>query len=149
MRGCSSPMTRAVSSRISFPESVTGPGTSKHRLASSGSSSARTSATTTSSIAIGCVRDFSHRGRTMAGKRAARSRTMSQLRLPCPTIMLARSSMVRTSPARSASPTSSRLRRCSEAVPAGATPPRYTIRSTPARAAAWEKVEAAITSCRW
>ena len=33
MRGCSSPMTRAVSSRISFPESVTGPGMSNHALA--------------------------------------------------------------------------------------------------------------------
>ena len=73
---------------------------------------------TTSSIATGCVRDFSQRGRTMNGKRAARSRTMSQLRLPCPTIMLARSSTVLTEPARSASPTSSRLRRCSEPAPA-------------------------------
>ena len=87
-------------------------------------SSARTSAITTSSIAIGCVRDFSHRGRTITGRRAARSRTISQLRLPKPTIMLARSSMAVTGPARSASPTASRLRRCSEPAPAGATPPR-------------------------
>ncbi len=111
MRGCRRPMTRAVSSRISFPESVTGPGISNQALAARGSSSARTSASTTSSIATGCVRDFSHRGRTMNGSRAARSRTISQLRLPRPTIMLARSSMVFTEPARSASPTSSRLRR--------------------------------------
>ena len=87
---------------------------SNHALAASGSSSARTSAITTSSIATGCVRDFSQRGRTITGRRAARSRTMSQLRLPWPTIMLARSSTVLTGPARSASPTSSRLRRCSE-----------------------------------
>jgi hypothetical protein len=35
-----------------------------------------------SSIAIGCVRDFSQRGSTISGRRAARSRTMSQLKLP-------------------------------------------------------------------
>ena len=111
MRGCRSPMTRAVSSRISFPESVTGPGISNHALSLSGRSSARQSAVTTSSIATGCVRDFNHLGKTITGKRAARSRTMSQLQLPGPTIMLARSSMVLTGPDRSASPTSSRLRR--------------------------------------
>jgi hypothetical protein len=38
-------MTRAVSSCISFPESVTGPGMSNQALAASGSSSAPTSAT--------------------------------------------------------------------------------------------------------
>src|SRR6187549_577335 len=50
MRGCGSPMTRAVSSRISFPESATGPGISKHALCASGNSMARTRAITTSSI---------------------------------------------------------------------------------------------------
>ena len=84
MRGRASPMLRAVSSRICLPDSVAGPGTSNDALAASGRSSARTSAMTTSSIAIGCVRDFSQRGRTITGKRAARSRTISQLRLPKP-----------------------------------------------------------------
>jgi hypothetical protein len=125
---------------------VTGPGRSNHALGAEGRSRARESATTTSSIAIGCVRDFSQRGNTITGRRAARSRTISQLRLPYPTIMLARSSMVSTAPARSASPTASRLRRCSEAARAAATPPRYTIAPTPARAAASAKVEAAARS---
>ena len=106
-----------------------------------------TSAATTSSMATGSVRDVSHRGSTMTGRRAARSRTMSQLRLPWPTIMLARSSTAGTAPARSTAPTSRRLRRCSDACgPAGATPPRYTTRLTPALAAARAKRSAWATS---
>ena len=44
MRGCASPRTRAVSSRICLPDRVAGPGRSNHALAAGGSSSARTSA---------------------------------------------------------------------------------------------------------
>jgi hypothetical protein len=108
-----------------LPDNTSGPGMSNHALSASGSSSAFTSASTTSSMATGSVRDSSQRGNTMNGRRAARSRTMSQLKLPRPTIMLARSSTVVTLPARSASPTSRRLRRCSEPPsPLGATPPK-------------------------
>ena len=69
-----------------------------------------------------CDRLASHRGRIIAGKRAARSRTILQLRLPAPITMEARSSNTGTLPARSNSPVASRLRRCREGAPCGATP---------------------------
>ena len=58
---------------------------SNHSLRSSGRSSPRTSATVTSSIATGHVRDDVHAGRIIAGRRIARSRTISATKaLPLP-----------------------------------------------------------------
>ena len=106
MIGRGRPSTSAVRSRISRPERTSGPGTPNHSLPSTTTSSAPRTATTTSLIATGSVRDFSQRGKTITGSLAARSRTMSQLRLPWPMIMLARSSMALTLPERRVSPTS-------------------------------------------
>ena len=50
-------------------------------------------------------------GSNITGKRAAKSRTMRQLSLPAPMIMLACSSIVPTAPARKVTPTRSRLRK--------------------------------------
>jgi hypothetical protein len=85
-------------------------------------SRARTSATTTSSSAMGQVRELVHDGRSITGSRMARSRTICHEALPFPMIIEARSSIVGTEPARSTAPTARRLFRCSDGSSTGATP---------------------------
>jgi hypothetical protein len=86
--------------------------------------------------------DWIHFGSTMNGSRAAISRTICHDALPFPMIIDARSSSAGTPPPRKISPTSSRLARCSDGWPRGATPPRYTTRSHPLPSAARTKFSA-------
>ena len=94
------PVSAAIRSRICSPLMISGPGRSNQALCSSGKSAADTSASTTSSSATGQVRELSHLGRTMNGKRTAKSRTICQDALPKPITIEARSSSARTRPAR-------------------------------------------------
>jgi hypothetical protein len=107
-------MIRAVSSRILLPERAAGPGRVNHALGAAGRSSAdQRDDDVVDRDRSACVTSTSAAGHY--GRRAARSRDDEPVRLPKPTIMLARSSIVSTGPARSARPRRAELRRCSEA----------------------------------
>ena len=107
-----------------LPLSTSGPGMSNHALRSSGTSSPPISAVMTSPMSTGQVVDRVHDGSSITGSRRERSRTICHEALPAPMIIEARSSSAGTVPPRKTSPTSRRLRKCTEGAPCGATPPR-------------------------
>jgi hypothetical protein len=96
---------------------------------------------------MGCSRLSTHLGVIITGSRSVRCRSISKLADPEPMTTAARSTAVGTPEASSTSPTRSREAMCVlSSSPAGASPPRYTIRATPAAAAASAKVWAVVSS---
>ncbi len=116
---------------------TSGPPMSKVSPAVSGCSSTPSRYPSTLRIAMGWLGVPTHRGVTMAGRRSTRYRRISNDALPEPRIMAARSVVTGTGPSASTRPTSARERRCAERSGASSpSPPRYTMRSRPAAAAA-------------
>ena len=106
-------------------------------LLGTGGSSTPARYVTTSSTAIGWVRVATHRGVIMTGRCSTSWRVSSQEIPPCPTIIPARKVVTGTPASPSIRSTSRRLRRCSERSSSSSpSPPRYTIRCSPALAAA-------------
>ncbi len=93
------------------------------------------------------MRVLTQRGVIMTGRRSVSVRIISNESEPEPTMIAARNSVTGTPDSRSTSPTSCRERRCSERSASGSpNPPRYTMRSTDASAAACPKLRAARRS---
>ena len=86
---------------------------------------------------MGCTRLCTQRGVTIAGSRSLRYRSISKLADPEPMMTAAWRTVVGPPEPSSTRPTSARDARCGESRwPSGTMPPRYTMRPTPAFAAA-------------